>query len=146
MYAKVKRLPFEWRTQQAYAKTTAGMGIHALNIDGDIGPMLQATKLKTLKDTAEKYGQSTLTGAELELMNLAGPMTGLEMMQQPGASAPTANFFSRHAYYVNKMVTGLTAAGLQDELDHRMSQAITTPGSQEFAAAFDSVSERRAER
>lgn len=146
MYAKVKRLPFEWHAQQAYAKTTAGMGIHALNIDGDIGPMLQAMKLKTLKDTAEKHGQRTLTGAELELMNLAGPMTGLEMMRQPGAAAPTTNFFSRHAYYVNKMVTGLTASGLQDELDRRMSQAITTPGSQEFAAAFDSVSERRAER
>jgi hypothetical protein len=122
------------------------MGIHALNIDGDIGPMLQAMKLKTLKDTAEKHGQRTLTGAELELMNLAGPMTGLEMMRQPGAAAPTTNFFSRHAYYVNKMVIGLTASGLQDELDRRMSQAITTPGSQEFAAAFDSVSERRAER
>jgi hypothetical protein len=44
------------------------------------------------------------------------------------------------------MVTGLTASGLQDEHDRRMSQAITTPGSQEFAAAFDRVSERRAER
>jgi hypothetical protein len=143
MYANVKRLPFEWHVQQAYAKTSAGMGIHALNIDGDIGPMLQAMKLKTLKDTAEKEGRSQLTGAELELMNLAGPMTGLEMMEKPGASVPTTNFFSRRAYYVNKMVTGLTASQLQAELDRRMSQAITTPGCQEFAEAFDSISERR---
>ena len=56
MYANVKRLPFEWHVQQAYAKTDKGMGIHTLNIDGDIGPMLQAMKLKTLKDTAEKAG------------------------------------------------------------------------------------------
>lgn len=143
MYANVKRLPFEWDVQQAYAKTRAGMAIHALNIDGDIGPMLQAMKLKTLKDTAEKAGRTTLTGAELELMNLAGPMTGLEMMEEPGASVPTTNFFSRRAYYVNKMVIGLTASELQAELDRRMSKAITTPGCQEFAEAFDSISERR---
>lgn len=144
MYANVKRLPFEWSVQQRYAKTDTGMGIHTLNIDADIGPMLQAMKLRTLKDTAEKQGRRSLSGAELELMNLAGPMTGLEMMEEPGSSAPTPNFFARRAYYVNKMVAGLTGAQLQVELDRRMSQAIVMPGAQEFAAAFDSVSERRA--
>ena len=139
MYANVKRLPFEWDTQQAYAKTLEGMGIHAINIDGDIGPMLQAMKLRTLKDTADKQGRGALSGAQIELMNLAGPVTGLEMMQAPGSMAPTTNFFARRAYYVNKMVIGLTGAGLQAELDRRMSEAITTPGSQEFAEAFDSV-------
>lgn len=143
MYANVKHQPFEWDVQQAYAKTRAGMGIHTLNIDGDIGPMLQAMKLKTLVDTAEKQGKYSLSGAEMELMNLAGPVTGLEMMQSPGADAPTTNFFARRAYYVNKMVKGLTGSQLQAELDRRMMQAITTPGSQEFAAAFDSVSVRR---
>ncbi|WP_244437834.1 hypothetical protein [Hyphomicrobium denitrificans] len=143
MYANVKRLPFEWDVQQRYAKTDKGMGIHTLNIDADIGPMLQAMKLRTLKDTAEKQGRRSLSGAELELMNLAGPMTGLEMMEEPGSSAPTPNFFARRAYYVNKMVAGLTAAELQVELDRRMSQAIARPGAQEFAAAFDSVFERR---
>lgn len=143
MYANVKRLPFEWHVQQAYAKTDKGMGIHTLNIDGDIGPMLQAMKLKTLKDTAEKQNRPTLSGAELELMNLAGPMTGLEMLQEPGSAAPTSNFFARHAYYVNKMVIGLTGSQLQAELDRRMTQAILKPGCQEFADAFDSVSGRR---
>ena len=66
------------------------MGIHTLNIDGDIGPLLQAMKLRTLKDTAAQQGRHSLTGAEIELMNLAGPMTGLEMLDEPGASAPTA--------------------------------------------------------
>jgi hypothetical protein len=143
MYANVKHQPFEWDVQQAYAKTRAGMGIHTLNIDGDIGPLLQAMKLKTLEDTAEKQGKYSLTGAEMELMNLAGPVTGLEMMQSPGTDAPTTNFFARRAYYVNKMVKGLTGSQLQAELDRRMTQAVTTPGSQEFAAAFDSVSLRR---
>ncbi len=31
------------------------------------------------------------------------------MMQSPGTDAPTTNFFARRAYYVNKMVKGLTA-------------------------------------
>jgi hypothetical protein len=70
-------------------------------------------------------------------------MTGLEMMEQPGSSAPTTNFFSRRAYYVNKMVKGLTAAQLRAEIDRRMTQAITNPGCLEFAEAFDSISERR---
>jgi hypothetical protein len=65
------------------------------------------------------------------------------MMDEPGNSAPTPNFFARRAYYVNKMVAGLTASELQVELDRRMTQAIVRPGAQEFAAAFDSVSERR---
>ena len=143
MYANVKHQPFEWDVQQAYAKTREGMGIHTLNIDGDIGPMLQAMKLKTLQETAAKQGKYSLSGAEMELMNLAGPVTGLEMMQSPGLEAPTTNFFARRAYYVNKMVKGLTGSQLQAELDRRMAQAITTPGSQEFAAAFDSVSTRR---
>jgi hypothetical protein len=146
MYANCKRVPFEWRNHQAYAKTAAGMGVHAINVDGDIGPMLQAMKLKTLKDIAEKQGRASLSGAEIELMNLAGPMTGLEMMQPPGASAPTTNFFSRNAYYVNKMVMGLTASELLAELDRRMNDGMMTPGSQEFAAAFDRVESRRAAR
>jgi len=143
MYTNVKRQRFEWDVQQAYAKTPAGMGVHTLNIDGDIGPMLQAMKLRTLVDLAAKNGRTSLSGAELELMNLAGPTTGLEMMDGPGVDAPTPNFFARRAYYVNKMVMGLTGAQLQAELDRRMTNAITTPGSQEFANAFDAVARRR---
>ena len=146
MYANVKHQPFEWTVQQAYAKTREGMGIHTLNIDADIGPMLQAMKLKTLQDTAAKQGRYSLSGAELELMNLAGPVTGLEMMQSPGSEAPTTNFFARRAYYVNKMVIGLTGAQLQAELDRRMTFAMTKPGSLEFADAFDTIAVRGAER
>ncbi|MGQ0456856.1 MAG: hypothetical protein ACT4OU_07325 [Hyphomicrobium sp.] len=144
MYANVRAQPFEWGAQQAYAKTSPGMGVHAINIDGDIGPMLQAVKLRGLKDVAEKAGRSSLTGAEMELMNLSGPATGLEMMQPAGRKAPTTNFFARRAYYVNKMVIGLTGEGLLAELDRRMDQAVKTPGSVEFAAAFDGVVQGRA--
>ncbi len=139
MYANVKKVPFEWERHQAYAKTEAGMGVHALNIDADVGPMLQAMKLKGLKETAEKYNRPNLSGPEMELMNLSGPVTGLEMMQPAGLKAPVTNFFARRAYYVNKMVIGLKGAELLAELDKRMTESMTTAGSQEFAAAFDAA-------
>ena len=73
-------------------------------------------------------------------MNLSGPVTGLEMMMPYGRKAPVTNSFTRRAYYVNKMVIGLTGEQLLAELDRRMDESMKTPGSQEFAAAFDSVS------
>lgn len=136
MYTNVKRVPYQWKRHQAYAKTEPGMGVHALNVDGDIGPMLQAAKLKSIVDYASRRGRPSLTGGELELMNLSGPATGMEMMQMPGKAAPTTNFFERRAYYVNKMVIGLTGEGLLAELNRRMDQAVKTPGSVEFAEAF----------
>lgn len=139
MNANIKRIPQNWEAFQAYAKTSEGMGIHAINLDGDIGPMVQANKLKGLKDTAEKYDRPNLSGAEMEMMNLAGPVTGLEMMQPAGQKAPTTNFFARRAYYVNKMVVGLTGEQLLAELDRRMTDSMKTAGSQEFEAAFDKV-------
>lgn len=139
MYAAVKRVPYEWERHQAYAKTLEGMGPHALNLDGDIGPLLQAVKLRGLKDTAEKFERPHLSGAEMEAMNLAGPVTGLEMMLPAGQKAPVTNFFARRAYYVNKMVVGLTGAELLAELDRRMTDSVKTQGSIEFAEAFDVV-------
>ena len=143
MIANVKRVPKDWEADQAYAKTNEGMGIHTINLDGDIGPMIQAAKLKGLKDTAEKFERPNLTGAEMELMNLSGPVTGLEMMLPAGQKAPVTNSFTRRAYYVNKMVIGLTGEQLLAELGRRMDSDVNTPGSQEFAAAFDSVTKER---
>ncbi len=139
MIVNVKRVPKNWEADQAYAKTPKGMGMHTLNLDGDIGPVLQANKLKGLKDTAEKFGRSTLAGHEMEAMNLAGPVTGLEMMLPVGQKAPVTNFFARRAYYVNKMVVGLTGEQLLAELDRRMTDSVREAGAIEFAAAFDSV-------
>jgi hypothetical protein len=144
MVKNAKTVPYDWSKHQAYAKTRKGMGMHALNIDADIGPMLQAVKLKGVADVAAKAGRYNLTGAELEIMNLAGPATGLEMLNPAGGKAPTANFFSRRAYYVNKMVIGLTGESLLAELNRRMDISIKTAGSQEFLAAFDTVKQARA--
>jgi hypothetical protein len=143
MVANVKRVPKTWEADQAYAKTPEGMGIHAINLDGDIGPMLQAVKLQGLKETAEKFGRPNLAGAEMEAMNLAGPVTGLEMMLPVGQKAPVTNFFARRAYYVNKMVVGLTGEQLLAELGRRMDTDVSSAGSKEFAQAFDSVTKGR---
>lgn len=139
MVANVRRVPKDWEADQAYAKTDPGMGMHALNLDGDIGPLLQANKLKGLKDTADKFGKPNLAGNEMEAMNLSGPVTGLEMMQSAGQKAPVTNFFARRAYYVNKMVVGLTGEQLLAELDRRMTSDVNSAGAIEFAEAFDSV-------
>jgi hypothetical protein len=140
MLREARTVPNEWRDHQKFALTPAGQGIHALNLDADIGPWLQVLKLKGLLETAAKEaGRTSLTGAELELMNLAGPRTGLEMMQTVGRMMPTANFFAEAAYYRNSVVREKVGAQLLAALDERMQAGMLKPGSIDFALAFDEV-------
>jgi hypothetical protein len=143
MLAAARSVPHKWDSHVAFARTPRGLGIHAINLDGDIGPWLQVVKLHGLKEMAEKAGIAALTGAEIELMNLAGPGTGLEMMRQVAHTAPTPNFFERGAYARNTIVRDKTAAELLAALDKRMDQNITNPGAIEFAAVFDQVAGER---
>ena len=122
-----------------FAGTPAGLGIHALNLDADVGPWLQVLKLKGLKDEAAQAGRTELAGSEIELMNLAGPRTGLEMMTPVAQSMPTANFFSEAGYYRNTIVREKTAAELLRALNDRMEVNIKKPGAVEFAQVFDEV-------
>jgi hypothetical protein len=125
-----------------FGGTPAGLGIHALNLDADVGPWLQVVKLKSLKDDAEKAGRGPLSGAQIELMNLAGPRTGLEMMTPLGRTMPTANFFSEGGYYRNTIVREKTAAELLAALEARMEVHLKKPGSIEFAQVFDELARR----
>lgn len=135
-----KSIPNNWFRHVAFAQTSKGYGMHAVNLDGDIGPWLQSLKLRGLKDFASRKGVTNLSGEEIELMNLSGPGTGLEMMQPTGLTAPTPNFFARKAYYVNKMVIDKTSAELLAEFTKRMDSGSRKPGAVEFAEAFDEVS------
>jgi hypothetical protein len=147
MIAAAKTVPNEWNDHVNYARTGKGMGIHAINLDGDIGPWLQVIKLRGLKDTADRKGMTNLAGAEIELMNLAGPMTGIEMMRPVGRKVPTANFFERQAYARNTIVRGKTSEQLIQALDQRMVENIVNPGAVEFEAVFDEAqAERQAQR
>jgi hypothetical protein len=139
MLKAARSVPNDWYKHVAFAQGPRGYGMHAINLDGDIGPWLQSIKLRGLKDFAKRKGVTNLSGEEIELMNLSGPATGLEMMQPAGLTAPTPNFFSRRAYYVNKMVKGKTSAELLAEFTRRMDNSVKQPGAVEFAQAFDKV-------
>lgn len=143
MIRSAKSVPNEWYKHVAFAQNAKGYGIHAINLDGDIGPWLQSLKLRGLKDTAARKGVTNLSGEEIEIMNLSGPATGLEMMQPVGLTAPTPNFFARRAYYVNKMVIGKTSAELLAEFTRRMDASSRKPGAVEFAAAFDDARQEK---
>lgn len=137
MQKAARSVPNEWRAHMAFGTTHKGLAIHALNLDADIGPLLQVVKLQGLREEAERAGRPKLTGAEIELMNLAGPRTGLDMMEPVGRTMPTTNFFSFGGYWRNTIVRDKTAAELLAALDERIEINLKKSGSIEFAAAFD---------
>jgi hypothetical protein len=122
----------------AFGSTPKGQAIHTLNLDADVGPWLQVLKLRGLKDDGERAGRPNLTGGEIELMNLAGPRTGLEMLTSVGQNMPTSNFFSQGGYYRNTIVREKTAIELLRPWkaawrQHQEARRV------EFAQIFDEV-------
>lgn len=147
MLRAARSVPNHWNHHVKLGATPKGQGIHTLNLDADIGPWLQVQKLKDVLQTAVNAGRPELTPAELELMNLAGPRTGLDMMEKAGRDVPTSNFFSRTGYYRNTIVRERTSAQLLAAIDERMAVNIRKPGAIEFINIFDEViRERRAGR
>ena len=142
MLRAARSVPNEWAAHVRFGGTPSGLGIHALNLDADVGPWLQVLKLKGLKEAAEAAGRGQLSGAEIELMNLAGPRTGLEMMTPLGRTMPTSNFFSEGGYYRNTIVREKIAAELLAALEQRMELNVKKPGAVEFAQVFDEVARR----
>lgn len=145
MLRAARSVPNHWNHHVKLGATPKGQGIHTLNLDADIGPWLQVQKLKDVLQTAVNAGRPELTPAELELMNLAGPRTGLDMMEKAGRDVPTSNFFSRTGYYRNTIVRERTSAQLLAAIDERMAVNIRKSGAIEFITIFDEViRERRA--
>jgi hypothetical protein len=144
MAADALRVPDSWPAHVAYAKTANGLGMHALNLDGNVGPWMQVVKLRGIMEYASKKGLHHLTGAQLELMNLAGPGSGLEMLQPPGRDMPTSNFFERGGYERNPVVHEKTGAQLLARLDEIMDRNVQKTRAQQFARIFDGVARRLA--
>ena len=144
MLKDLARVPNVWKAHQAFARTPQGIAIHALNLDADVGPWLQVLKLKGLREEAAKAGLFSPSSAEIELMNLSGPATGLEMMLPVAKAVPTANFFDRGGYERNSVVRGRTAASLLAEIDTRMQAFLVKPGAIEFARVFDRLAPKPA--
>jgi hypothetical protein len=141
MIGFAKSVPDEWNEHQALANTPKGLGIHALNLDIDVGPFLQTQKLMDFVAFARRKGFSdTLTAAELEMMNLTGDGNGFDMITMPHAwrdRVPTANFFQRSGYRDNPVAQrNNVVAKLIAATDAHMDREIKLPGSKELAAAL----------
>lgn len=144
MIADARKVHESWPAHVAYAKTPKGLAMHALNLDGNVGPWMQVVKLRGIMEYAAKKGMTRLTGAQLELMNLAGPGSGFEMLQPPGSGMPTSNFFERGGYERNPVVHEKTGGQLVVRLDEIMDRNVQKPSAQKFAQIFDGVDRRLA--
>ena len=141
MVAYANSVPDTWSAHEKLADTPKGWAIHALVLDIDVGPLLQTHKLLTSIIFARNKGYARpLTAAELEMMNLTGDGTGLDMVTMPQAmreQVPTANFFQRHGYERNPVaIRHNTVAKLLAVTDTRMDSNSARPGARELAAAF----------
>ncbi len=134
-------VPDEWTAHRVYAQKRKGMAVHALNLDADIGPWMQVQKLEDTRLFAVRKGKTRLTGAELEIMNLAGPQSGFEMQLKLTRDLPTANFFERKGYERNSIVRGRTAGQLLAEIEKRMEAHLEEKGAVEFLDVFRELDE-----
>jgi hypothetical protein len=141
MVALANSVPDEWAQHEKLGDTPPGWAIHAMVLDLDVGPLLQTHKLLTSVIFARQKGYSRpLTAAELEMMNLTGDSTGLDMVTMPQATrevVPTSNFFQRSGYERNPVaIRHNTVARLLAVTDARMDSNSRSPGAKELEAAF----------
>jgi hypothetical protein len=134
-------LPFRWSAHVKAAETPKGRAVHALNLDVDIGPMLQTHKLlDSLKFLQVKGYDRPVSAAELEMMNLMGDGSGFEVVTMPAAirdKVPTANFFQRGGYERNPVASrNNVVATLLAAMEKRMEQQATLDGAKQLDAAF----------
>jgi len=131
----------DWNVHERLGRTPKGLGIHALNLDIDIGPLLQTQKLINSVNFAKRSGYSaSLTAAELEMMNLTGDGSGFDMVTMPQAmrsKVPTSNFFTQLGYEHNPVARkNNTVAALLSATDAVMDREQQLPGAKDLAAAF----------
>jgi hypothetical protein len=141
MVAFARSVPDEWAQHEKLADTPQGWAVHAMVLDIDVGPLLQTHKLLTSVVFARAKGYArTLSAAELEMMNLTGDGTGLDMVTMPQATreqVPTSNFFQRSGYERNPVaIRNNTVAKLLAVTDSRMDSNSNLQGAKDLAAAF----------
>jgi len=141
MVAQARSVPDTWSDHERIGNSPQGWAMHAMVLDIDVGPMLQTHKLLTSVVFARGKGYGRpLTAAELEMMNLTGDGTGLDMVTMPQAMrerVPTSNFFQRGGYERNPVaIRHNTVAKLLAVTDARMDSNGTNAGAKELAAAF----------
>ncbi len=141
MVAFARSVPDDWSQHEKLADTPQGWALHAMVLDIDVGPLLQTDKLMTSVIFAHDKGYTrALSAAELEMMNLTGDGTGLDMVTMPQAmreQVPTSNFFQRSGYERNPVaIRHNTVAKLLAVTDARMDSNGQLQGARDLAAVF----------
>lgn len=141
MIAFCKTVPNEWGAHEKLGVTPRGIAVHALNLDVDVGPLLQTLKLMDSVNFAKRKGYMTpLSAAELEMMNLTGDGNGFDMVSMPQAMrtvVPTSNFFQRNGYERNPVaIRNNVVSKLLAATNARMDNQIGLQGAKDLAAAF----------
>ena len=81
-----RSVPVAWSEHEKIANTPRGLAAHAMNLDVDVGPLLQTQKLMDSTAFARRKGyKGPLSAAELEMMNLTGDGNGFDMVSMPSA-------------------------------------------------------------
>jgi hypothetical protein len=141
MIAYARTVPDDWGRHEMLANTPKGLAIHAMNLDLDVGPLLQTQKLLDSIVFAHKKGYaSALTAAELEMMNLTGDGNGFDMVLMPSdwrGQVPTANFFQRSGYGHNPVAQrNNVVAALIGATNSVMDAETKKQGAKDLAALF----------
>ncbi len=141
MIAFCKTVPNEWSAHEKLGVTPRGIAVHALNLDVDIGPVLQTLKLTDSVNFARRKGYAApLTAAELEMMNLTGDGNGFDMVSMPQTMRPlipTSNFFQRGGYERNPVaIRNNVVSKLLAATNARMDNQVNLQGAKDLAAAF----------
>jgi hypothetical protein len=126
--------------------TPQGLGIHATNLDVDVGPLLQTQKLLDSVVFARRKGHvRPLTAAELEMLNLTGDGNGYDVLTMPRAlreQIPTANLFQQTGYERNSIANrNNTVSKLVAAIDRKMNEEVKLPGAKEMASAYRHLAE-----
>ena len=135
-----RSVPDRWNEHERLGNTAKGLAVHALNLDIDVGPLLQTQKLLDSVVFARRKGYGRhLTAAELEMMNLTGDGNGYDMVTIPEemrAQIPTSNFFLRNGYERNPVaIRNNTVAKLLAATNSIMVKGMLQ-GARDLAAAF----------
>jgi hypothetical protein len=143
MIAFARSVPDDWGQHELLANTPKGLAIHAMNLDLDVGPLLQTQKLLDSIVFARKKGYGrALTAAELEMMNLTGDGNGFDMVLMPDdwrSQVPTANFFQRSGYGHNPVAQrNNVVATLIGATNVVMDAETKKQGAKDLAALFPS--------
>jgi hypothetical protein len=141
MIAVSRTVPVAWSEHEKLANTPKGLGMHALNLDIDVGPLLQTQKLVDSVLFARRKGyEQPLTAAELEMMNLTGDGNGIDMITMPAAwreRVPTSNFFRPAGYERNPVaIRNNVVAKLIAVTNVRMDEECRLQGAKDMAAVF----------